>query len=252
MTPFQVLFGRLPREFGTIQANQSNIPDLAAWLHEREVIRDLLRQQLLRAQQRMKQQANKHRSEREFAVGDSVYLKLQPYIQTSIARRPHQKLAFRYYGPYTILQRVGQVAYKLNLPASSQIHAVVHVSLLKNVVGPDVLVSPQLPPSINVLQTVRAPAEILAHRLVRLVTPHSPKCLCVGKIFLLTWRHGKPLMICTAFTSSLRHGDMPKRKKGGMLRPLHQTKATREQEHETYVEDARQEDVIQNKKRRWN
>jgi transposase InsO family protein len=167
MTPFQVMFGRLPREFGTIQANQSNIPDLAAWLHEREVIRDLLRQQLLRAQQRMKQQADKHCSEREFAIGDSVYLKLQPYVQTSIARRPHQKLAFRYYGPYTILQRVGQVAYKLNLPASSQIHVVVHVSLLKKAVGPDVLVSPQLPPSINVLQTVRAPAEILAHRLVR-------------------------------------------------------------------------------------
>jgi hypothetical protein len=45
---------------------------------------------------------------------------------------------------------------------------------------------------------------------------------------------------------------MPKSKKGGMLRPRHQTEATIEQEHEIYVEGARQEDVTQNKKQRWN
>jgi ribosomal protein L21E len=210
MTPFQVMFGRLPREFGTIQANQSNIPDLAAWLHEREVIRDLLRQQLLRAQQRMKQQADKHRSEREFAVGDSVYLKLQPYVQTSIARRPHQKLAFRYYGPYTILQRVGQVAYKLNLPASSQIHAVVHVSLLKKAVGPDVLVSPQLPPSINVLQTVRAPAEILAHRLVRRGKTTQPQVLVRWQelpAHLATWEAAHDLHHLYKFSTAWGHAE---------------------------------------------
>ena len=40
---------------------------------------DIIRHQLLRAQRRMKNQADKHRSERSFAVGDLVYLKLQPY-----------------------------------------------------------------------------------------------------------------------------------------------------------------------------
>lgn len=115
MTPFQVMFGRSPREFGTLQVDQCTVSDLETWLHEREVVKELLKQQLIRAQQRMKHQADKHRTEREFAVGEQVFLKLQPYIQTSVARRPHQKLAFRYYGPYTILQRVGSVAYKLAL-----------------------------------------------------------------------------------------------------------------------------------------
>jgi hypothetical protein len=88
ITPFQVIFGRLPREFGTLQVDQCKVPNLATWLKEREVMRELLQQQLLHAQHRMKQQADKHCTEREFAVGDQVFLKLQPYIQTSIARRP--------------------------------------------------------------------------------------------------------------------------------------------------------------------
>lgn len=43
----------------------------------------LVQQHLLRAQDRMKKQADKIRYERQFAVGDLVYLKLQPYIQSN-------------------------------------------------------------------------------------------------------------------------------------------------------------------------
>ena len=91
----------------------------------------LLRQHLLRAQQRMKKQADRHRTERSFAVGDEVFLKLQPYVQTSLAPRSSQKLSFKFFGPYKIIARVGAVAYKLDLPPTSKIHNVVHVSQLK-------------------------------------------------------------------------------------------------------------------------
>jgi ribosomal protein L21E len=104
----------------------------------------LLQQQLLRAQERMRRQADKHRVERVFAVGDMVYLKLQPYIQNSVARRSTQKLAFKFYGPYKILQRVGEVAYKLALPTGSRIHDVVHVSQLKRHLAPQQQVSGRL------------------------------------------------------------------------------------------------------------
>lgn len=64
----------------------------------------------------MKQQAYSKRTKRESAVGDWVYLKLQPYRQISLALRQSLKLCAKYYGPYQILARVGKVAYKLELP----------------------------------------------------------------------------------------------------------------------------------------
>ena len=163
-TPFEVIYGHLPREFGVIQVEECTVPDLAAWLKEREIMHELLQQHLKQAQDRMKKQADKHRTDKQFTVGDSVYLRLQPYIQTSLAQRPYQKLAFRYYGPYKIIGRVGAVAYKLQLPAGSKIHNVVHVSQLKQAVGVDMPIAGSLPPDNATLQALHVPCSILDDR----------------------------------------------------------------------------------------
>lgn len=128
---------------GVDPASAVSTPDLSAWLHEREVMQDLVRQHLLRAQDRMKRQADKGRSEHSFNVGNSVFLKLQP-VQTSLASRANQKLSFKFFGPFCVIERIGSVAYKLALPPSAAIHPVFHVSQLKQVVGGQV-VSPTLP-----------------------------------------------------------------------------------------------------------
>ena len=96
---------------------------------------------LARAQQRMQHQADKHRQERSFDVGDWVYVKLQPHIQQSIQRQSNQKLSYKYFGPYFILQTVGKVAFKLQLPATSKVHPVLHVSQLKKALPPDASLS---------------------------------------------------------------------------------------------------------------
>jgi len=64
-------------------------------------------------------------------VGEQVLLKLQPYAQSSAANRPYPKLAYKFFGPFEILEKVGCAAYKLALPSDSQIHNVFHVSQLK-------------------------------------------------------------------------------------------------------------------------
>lgn len=46
-------------------------------------------------------QADKHRPEREYQVGDYVYVKLQPYKQTSVELKTRHKLAAKYFGPFS-------------------------------------------------------------------------------------------------------------------------------------------------------
>lgn len=83
----------------------------------------------------MKQMADKKRCDVEFQEGDMVYLKLQPYRQSTVFRRANQKLTNKFFGPYKILHKFGSVAYKLQLPPESQVHQVFHVSLLKKAIG---------------------------------------------------------------------------------------------------------------------
>nr|GFB26549.1 putative reverse transcriptase domain-containing protein [Tanacetum cinerariifolium] len=67
----------------------------------------------------------------EFNVGDKVMLKVSPW-KGVIRFRKHRKLSPRFIGPFKILERVGLVAYKLELPRELQgIHNTFHVSNLK-------------------------------------------------------------------------------------------------------------------------
>ena len=83
----------------------------------------------------MKHQADKARMDREFQVGSFVYVKLQPYRQKSVVNRKFLKLTAKYFGPYKIIERVGAVAYRLELPQGARVHSVFHISQFKQHLG---------------------------------------------------------------------------------------------------------------------
>jgi hypothetical protein len=130
---------------GIDQLESCAIPDVEEWLCEREQMQDVLQQHPTRVQLRMKHQADKRRTERQFKSGDLVYMKLQPYIQKSVATRANQKLSFRYYGPYEVKRSVGRAAYELMLPEKARIHPVLQVSQLKKAIKPSDRVQKELP-----------------------------------------------------------------------------------------------------------
>lgn len=165
ITPFEAVYGQPPPIHLPYLPGESKVAVVARTLQERENMILILKFHLLRAQHRMQQNADLHRTDRSFEIGDYVFVKLQPYRQKSLVIRGNQKLAPKYFGPYKIIDTCGKVAYKLELPQSSSIHPVFHVSQLKELVG-NIQVATQLPAaSSDVL--LKEPELIVERKMVQ-------------------------------------------------------------------------------------
>ncbi|XP_052182059.1 uncharacterized protein LOC127794843 [Diospyros lotus] len=158
----------------------SNVASVEEYLQQRREMTQQLKQELASAQNRMKQNTDRRRSEREFETGDQVYLRLRYNHLKSISRGKVTKLSPKYYGPFPIEARIGKVAYRLKLPPGSQIHPVFHVSLLKKSMGaqPTSSVLPALPKEVS----VRTEPEVVVDR--RVIYKHGAPLIQV----LVKWR----------------------------------------------------------------
>lgn len=115
-TPFQALYGRPPPPIPAYEVGSALNGELDEQLAERDELLLELKQHLATANSRMKQVADSKRRELTFQIGDWVLLRIQPYRQKTLFRRSSQKLSHRYYGPFQIEAKHGEVAYRLSLP----------------------------------------------------------------------------------------------------------------------------------------
>ncbi|KAF7119456.1 hypothetical protein RHSIM_Rhsim13G0234900 [Rhododendron simsii] len=159
LTPYQVVYGQVPPSHIHYIPGASNVAAVDQWGSTREATLRLLKEHLTQAQNRMKQQADQHRS--------------------------NMKLSPRFYGPFQVLKRIGQVAYQLELPAQAKIHPVFHVSLLKRKLGTHVVPQSTLPPvdTDGILEP--EPVAVLDRRLVKFKGRPATQ-------FLVQWSNSYP------------------------------------------------------------
>lgn len=129
MTPFFANYGYHPRM--TMTSDDTPIPSLDERLNTIKRAHRMAQNSIRKANERFAYWANKHRQkDPNFRVGDQVWL-LRRHIKTT---RPSSKLDAKKLGPYRVIERIGQNAYRLDLPDTMRIHNVFNVSLLEKFV----------------------------------------------------------------------------------------------------------------------
>ncbi|KAL1224869.1 hypothetical protein V5N11_015647 [Cardamine amara subsp. amara] len=165
MAPFEALYGRPCRTpLCWTQVGESSLLGADFVKETTEKVR-IVKLNMKEAQDRQKSYADRRRKELEFAVGDLVYLKM------AMLRGPNRfisetKLSPRYMGPVRVLERVGPVAYRLELPNSMRaFHKVFHVSMWKKCLHKDDQVVAGVPSDLTPSMVVEArPLSVLDRR----------------------------------------------------------------------------------------
>ena len=131
MAPYEALYGRpcrSPSYWDDIGDRSREVPIVLQ--HYTQQVQKI-RERLKAAQDRQKSYADKRRRELSFDVGDMVFVRVSP--TKSVFRFGKKgKLSPRYVGPFEIVARIGEVAYRVELPPQyAHIHNVFHVSMLR-------------------------------------------------------------------------------------------------------------------------
>jgi hypothetical protein len=177
MTPFRALYGYDAPTLIDWVFGDSQAPKPKDWIIESQEILKVLKENLQTTQNRQKVTADRHRTKRSFKVGDLVFLKLQAYRQSSLKKSGAENLKPRFYGPYRITCRVGEVAYELELSEGSRIHNGFQVSRLKKAVGQFINTLEELPPLDEEGHLELVPEEVLEFQERRLRSRVIRECL---------------------------------------------------------------------------
>ncbi len=162
-TPFELNYGDHPvmPEFAGVDTGVPKAEQYTTLLQNKlKRTRELLRG----AQERQAVYANRRRSDLSFEVGDRVLLSTK-HIRWKTSGTP--KLLPRRIGPFKVLEKIGKVAYKLELPHVLKIHDVFHVSVLSKYHTDGRLQPPPPPIEADEDGEVFAVEQVLKHKDVK-------------------------------------------------------------------------------------
>ncbi|GKC63897.1 hypothetical protein Tco_1096495 [Tanacetum coccineum] len=175
VAPFEALYGRKCRSpvcWAEVGEAQLTGPEI---IHETTEKIFKIRDRMQAARDRQKSYADKRRRPLEFEVGDKVMLKVAPW-KGVMRFGKRGKLNPRYIGPFRIIERIGPVAYRLELPQElSRVHNVFHVCNLKKCLSDDTLVIPLEEIQLNDKRNfVEEPVEIMDREVKQLKRSRIP------------------------------------------------------------------------------
>jgi hypothetical protein len=131
-SPFSLNFGEHPRMPIDGLLPDSNVEEVQVTLEKLKNSLESAKRELKKSQAVQAKNANNKRRDFVFEVGDKVLLSTKNI--NFVSKGPTNKLNSKFIGPFKVLERVGEVAYKLELPhemIKNRIHPVFHASLLK-------------------------------------------------------------------------------------------------------------------------
>ncbi|GKE64920.1 putative reverse transcriptase domain-containing protein [Tanacetum coccineum] len=174
-TPFEALYGRKCRSpICWTEVGEAQIlgPELIQETTEKII---QIKQRMQAAHGRLKSYADLKRKLMDFQVGDNVMLKVSPW-KGVVNFGKRGKLNPRYVRPFKVIEKVGEVAYKLELPEElNRVHNTFHVSNLKKCYADEPLAVPLDGLHFNdKLQFIEEPVEIMDREVKRLKRSHIP------------------------------------------------------------------------------
>lgn len=145
-TLFQVVYGHPPPALIPYEPSSARITTVDSLLQDRDDFLADVRDRLHQAQAYAKRHYDAHHRALKFDINDWVWLRLLHRPAQYLVPGARGKLRPRYAGPFKILERVGDVAYRLQLPEGARIHDIFHVGVLKPFTGTPPSTTPVLPP----------------------------------------------------------------------------------------------------------
>jgi len=146
--PFFANYGYHMRFLPDLSTRNDETPEVSEYVKALRKLHEDPRAEIKEAQMAQTEQANKARHpDQVLNPGDKVCLR-RKHIRTT---RPSNKLDHKQIGPYTILEKVGSRAYKLDLLATVKIHPVFHISLLEPTASTEPIPGHHQPPPTPII-----------------------------------------------------------------------------------------------------